>query len=301
MKHSARISTWVFGALVAIASSVAASPPQASAQAVVTATADAAVPDPAAQILARARMFGNNNVLGLARSLMPASEWQALVAAYDQARTEPASDADLAKSNQQLELLLAPGGVDRLMATIEPQLQAKAAELPAVIQMGLAALQVVALADSSDLSEAQRQSLKRALPAISDWATTTDFLSPRKLRQALTVVRDAILGSGIDNLDDVFAQPLEPMLARAGGVFAAAKEAVRLYGIDLDAVANSLRVEVLSINGDTARVRTTFTLLGAPVPMEYDMRLVDGRWYPEDSVVEVQVDVDASPSTSSHG
>ena len=75
------------------------------------------------------------------------------------------------------------------------------------------------------------------------------------------------------------------MLHRAGTVLTAAKQAVRLYGIDLDAVADSLHVEVLAIDGETARVRTTITLFDAPVWAEHDLVLVEGRWYGKQAMI----------------
>ena len=67
---------------------------------------------------------------------------------------------------------------------------------------------------------------------------------------------------------------------------------VRIYGLDLDAIAASAQFETVSIKGNTARVRTTVTVFDAPVTGEVELVLVEGRWYGKHALEEIQIDSD---------
>jgi len=123
--------------------------------------------------------------------------------------------------------------------------------------------------------------LRMALPAIEHWLSVTDFFSPDLARAALTAVADGVRATRIDSLDGLRRLSLDQLLQRASGVLAAAKEAVVVYGIDLDAIASSLQVEVLEIEGDRARVRTTIEVFDAPIAAEHELVRIEGRWYGE--------------------
>ncbi len=138
----------------------------------------------------------------------------------------------------------------------------------------------------------QRATLQAALPGIQRWVTTTDFLSSTSMRQALTLVTDAARATGIGNLDQLKMLSFEEVLAKAGSVLAATKQAVRIYGLDLDAIAASARFETLAIEGTTARVRTTVTVFDAPVSGEIELELVEGRWYGKHALEEIHAESD---------
>ena len=247
-------------------------------------TAVAAI-DPAVQLEEMARLFRANDVTGLARAMVPPSQWEQFRLAYQQKQREPTSAEDRAEFEQKIGRLIGPNAVDELMAEIEPKLEKARPSAPGALLMGMGALQVAVSSPDSDLTEEQRAALTSALPGIQRWASTTDFLSSERMRQALSLLTGAARGLGISELDQLKALPLEAVLDRSGTLLAAAKEAVRLYGIDLNAVAESLRVDLLAIEGDTARVRTTVNLFGAPIWAEHELVLMEGRWYGSKQVV----------------
>jgi hypothetical protein len=215
----------------------------------------------------------------------PPTQWERLKLVYEVKRLEPISDEDRAEFAEKLARVTAPDAVETLMAEIEPELEKARPQVPGALLMGFGAMQLAVASPESELSEEQREVLQAALPGIQHWASATDFLSSATMRDALTLLTDAARRAGIQNLDQLKALPLEEVLHRAGTLLAACKDAVRLYGIDLDAVADSLHVEVLSIDGETARVRTTITLFDAPVWTDHDLVLVEGRWYGKDAMI----------------
>lgn len=236
-------------------------------------------PDPARQIQDLARLFRAGDVAAIAQAVVPPSKWEEVRLVYELKRLEPVTDADRAEFAEKLARVTAPHAVDELMAEIEPKLEKARPQAAGALLMGFGAMQMAVASPDSELTDEQRAALQSALPGIQQWASTTDFLSSSVMRDALTLLTDAARRIGVTDIDQLKAMPLDDVLDRAGTLLAAAKDAVRLYGIDLDAVADSLRVEVLTNDGQTARVRTTITLFDAPVWAEHDLVLVEGRWY----------------------
>lgn len=247
----------------------------------------AGVPDPATQIENWARLFRAGNVSALAQALVPPSKWDKLRRTYELKRLEPTSAEDRAEFTEKLEQVLAPDAVDRYMAEIEPELEKARPQAAGAMLMAFGAMQLAVTSPESKLSDEQRAVLQAALPGVQEWASGTDFLSSDTMRQALTLLTDAARRTGLTDLDQIKALPLEGVLDRVTPLLAAAKQAVRLYGLDLDTVADSLQVDVLEIDGVRARVRTTVTLFGSPVWHEHELQLVEGRWYGKDAVIQV--------------
>lgn len=247
----------------------------------------AGVPDPATQIENWARLFRAGNVSALAQALVPPSKWDKLRRTYELKRLEPTSAEDRAEFTEKLEQVLAPDAVDRYMAEIEPELEKARPQAAGAMLMAFGAMQLAVTSPESKLSDEQRAVLQAALPGVQEWASGTDFLSSDTMRQALTLLTDAARRTGLTDLDQIKALPLEGVLDRVTPLLAAAKQAVRLYGLDLDTVADSLQVDVLEIDGVRARVRTTVTLFGSPVWHQHELQLVEGRWYGKDAVIQV--------------
>lgn len=266
-----------------------------TAQEVATSPIRAAVesaPDPASEIRHLAQLFRAGDLAALAQAMTPRSKWEAARSAFDRQRSKPTSETERAQFAEKLRRLTAPDAVDQLMLQLEPELAKARQQLPAMLLMGFGAMQLAVNSPETQLTDAQREALRSALPGIQRWAGTTDFLSAASMRRTLTLLTDAARRTGITDIDQLKALPLEGALGRANPMLAAAKEAVRAYGLDLDAVADSLRVEVLERGQDTARVRTTVTLFGAPVWAEHELVLVEGHWYGKHAQMDFDDDMD---------
>ncbi|MDX2298828.1 MAG: hypothetical protein NW204_03805 [Xanthomonadaceae bacterium] len=236
-------------------------------------------PDPAQQVLDMARMLRSNDLVGLVQAAVPPRAYEEMRTAYELHRTEPTSESERAEFAEKLAKLAAPDAVDQLMVEIEPKLEEARPKAPSAILMGIGAAQLALLSDESDLTDDQRAALQRALPGFQDWVTRTDFLSSSSLREALTLVTDAVRSTGIRDIEQLKSMSLEQAIAQAETVLAASKQALLIYGLDLDAIADSMQVEVVSMDATTARVRTTVTVFDAPIFAEQDLVLLDGRWY----------------------
>lgn len=242
-------------------------------------------PDPAQQIKDMARLFRAGDVAGMVRAAVPPSHWDMARGAWEIKRMEPTTAHDREEFAEHIGKLTAADAVDTIMAEVEPKLAEARAQAPGALLMAFGAAQMAINSPDSELTIDQRAALQSALPGFQQWASTTDFLDAGTLRDALTLLSAAARRSGITSLDQLKALPLEAALDRAGPLLAAAKDAVQLYGIDLDAVADSLQVDVLENDGQKARVRTTVTLFGAPVWHEYELLLVEGRWFGKKAMI----------------
>lgn len=258
---------------------MAAFPLSAAEPAARTGAAAVASPDPAQQVRELAHLFRAGDVAGLARAMTPASRWEDVRQRWELKRMEPVSAKDRAEFAEHIAKFTAPDAVDRLMAEVEPKFAEARPQAPGALLMALGAAQMAINSPESDLTVEQRAALQSVLPGFQAWASSTDFLDLATARDAITLMVDAARRTGITSLDQLRALPLEGVLDRGRPVLAAAKDAVQLYGLDVDAIADSLTVDVLSNDGKTARVRTTVTLFGAPVWHEHDLVLLEGRWY----------------------
>jgi hypothetical protein len=242
------------------------------------------VADPAQQVRDLARMVRDNDLSGLVQATVPPSTYQLMRQAYELHRLQPTSEQERSKFAEGLARISAPDAVDNLMAEIEPKLVEVRPQAPAAVMMGLGALQMAVLSKDSDLTAEQRASLQQALPGLQQWASTTDFLSSLSMRQALTLISDAVRGTGVQSVDELKQMSFEQVLGKTETVFAAGKQALLIYGLDLNAIVDSLQVDVVEINGTTARVRTTVTVFDAPISSEHELVLLEGRWYGKEAV-----------------
>lgn len=282
-------------ALLASAASGAATPTQVSALGLATTIAApaATVPDPGQQVAEMARLFRANDLVGLVRAALPEARYAQIRAEYESHRNDPADADDRQRFAEKWGEFIAPGAVDALMVELEPKLAEVRPKIAGAKLMAAGALQMAASGGiDNELTPSQRESLNAVLPGLTAWMSNTDFLSEQTLREALGYLTDAARGTGIRTLDDVKALNFEQMLTRAGSMLAAGKRALRLYGLDADAIVSSLRVEVLEIAGDRAKVRTTVTVFDAPVSSEHELYLVEGRWGSKHGFQHIRFDHD---------
>ena len=244
----------------------------------------AAASDPARQLEDMARLFQAGDLVGLVQAAIPPAHYEELKVAWEFQRLAPAPERERDEFSRQIKRVTAPDAVEQLMAEIEPKLAQHRPQAPGAMLMGLGALQLAATSPESELTAEQRAALTQALPKIQAWASSTDFLTAATMRDALTLLTDAARRTGINDLDQLRALPLEVLLERASGVFVAAKDAVSLYGIELDQIAQTLQVVVLKVDGSNARVRATITVFDAPLSAEFDLVQVDGHWYAKQTV-----------------
>lgn len=272
----------LLGAL-ALGSSLLVSQP-ASAQVAPMLAASAAA-DPAQHVRDVVDALRRNDLPALVQAALPPQQYREAVDGWEKLRLSPTSEEDRAEFEAALQKWTAADTVDRVMAEIEPKLRERAVQSEGMVLMGLGAMHMAVNSPDSELDEEQRTMLKAALPGIENWVIATDFFDPATLRQALSLLVDAARGTGISSIDQIKMLSFDQALRRAGQMLTAGKQAVKLYGLDLDAIIASTRVELIEREGERARVRATVTAFNAPISTELELSLVEGRWYSSEALV----------------
>ena len=245
------------------------------------------IPDPALQIRDLARVLRANDLGGLVNALVPPSQYQVMRQAYEMQRLQPITPAERKKFSEGIAKLTDANAVDKFMLEIEPKLVEARPKAMGALLIGMGALQVALASDDSQLTAEQRAALQRAMPGIQKWAAETDFLSSISMRQAFSLLSDAARNTGVRSIDELKMLSFEQALSKAGTLLAASKQALYLYGLDVNAIADSLQVQVLKQEGKSARVRTTITIFDAPISSEMDLVLLEGRWYSKTSIAKL--------------
>lgn len=272
----------LLGAL-ALGSSLLVSQP-VSAQVAPMLAASAAA-DPAQHVRDVVDALRRNDLPALVQAALPPQQYREAVDGWEKLRLSPTSEEDRAEFEAALQKWTAADTVDRVMAEIEPKLRERAVQSEGMVLMGLGAMHMAVNSPDSELDEEQRTMLKAALPGIENWVIATDFFDPATLRQALSLLVDAARGTGISSIDQIKMLSFDQALRRAGQMLTAGKQAVKLYGLDLDAIIASTRVELIEREGEHARVRATVTAFNAPISTELELSLVEGRWYSSEALV----------------
>lgn len=263
------------------ATQTAAPAEKAAMQAVAPAATAAAAMD------AQIKAFRSNDLKALLEAALPAAEIERMRSEWDKNRAEPITDDDRAEFADSWGKITAADGVDKIMAEMEPQLAAMKPQLAGMIAMGQG-MATMTIAESTDLTDAQKAQATAFMNGLSGWLTKTDFADAALMRKSLTALADGLRATGITKLDDIKALSFDEMLAKFGPAVGGIKNALAAYGFSLDAIADSVKTEVVSETGDSAKLKVSYALFDAPMSFESEMQKVDGKWYGKDMLAQLE-------------
>jgi len=258
----------------------AAKPATVAAPAAATVTPDAAVK-------AIYQQMRNNNVAGVIDAVLPPSEVSKFKAEWSTMLNKNSiSDAEKKEFVEQMAKLTAPDAESKLFAEIEPKLkeaEAQMAQLPAMIMMIQGGIQST-LAQNKDLTEQQKKAATDIIGAMAKWAGTVKFTDPSLVKQAISVTCKTARDVKIATLDEMRSLSYDQAMQKASILMGGLKKLTEIYGLSFDKMMDSAKVELVSSQGDTARVKVTTTLLDTPIVSESDMVKVDGKWFGKELV-----------------
>ena len=236
---------------------------------------------------AQIKAFRSNDLKALLEAALPAAEIERMRSEWDKNRAEPITDDDRAEFADSWSKITAADGVDKIMAEMEPQLAAMKPQLAGMIAMGQG-MATMTIAESTDLTDAQKAQATAFMNGLSGWLTKTDFADAALMRKSLTALADGLRATGITKLDDIKALSFDEMLAKFGPAVGGIKNALAAYGFSLDAIADSVKTEVVSETGDSAKLKVSYALFDAPMSFESEMQKVDGKWYGKDMLAQLE-------------
>lgn len=253
---------------------------------------------PAAAVQALADSLRENDLVRFSKLSVPPSMYARLETRWreQQAMQPEPSEDEREDFAQTLARFTAADADETLYAELEPSLtrfeSEMAAQLPLMVAMGSGFISA-SVQQNDTLSEAQKQHANEVIGALAGWASSLQLGDRDKARQAIGVVTDTARRLELESLDQMRNFSFEDTLQRGGAVLAGGKRLMALYGLDIDRSLSSVRVEPLTQDGDSARVRVNYTLLDKPVSFEVDMVRVDGGWYSTDAIAGTREQLDA--------
>ena len=236
---------------------------------------------------AQIKAFRSNDLKALLEAALPAAEIERMRSEWDKNRAEPITEEDRAEFADSWGKITAADGVDKIMAEMEPQLAQLKPQLAGMIAMGQG-MATMTIAESTDLTDAQKAQATAFMNGLSGWLGKTDFADPALMRKSLTALADGLRATGITKLDDIKALSFDELLAKFGPAVGGVKNALAAYGFSLDAIADSVKTEIVSEAGDTAKLKVSYALFDAPMSFESEMQKVDGKWYGKDMLAQLE-------------
>jgi len=142
--------------------------------------------------------------------------------------------------------------------------------------------------DNTLFSDSERAHYSALINALGQWAYTAPLDDRERAGQALDVLIPAAREANLSN-DAAFAEAgMDNALHRIAPVMAAFKQALTLYGLDIDSMLAQMQFQVTEQTGDKARVQMSYRLgkhdITALIPVEQ----IEGRWYVSDFVRHVR-------------
>ncbi len=226
------------------------------------------------------RLLKSNDFNGLMKLMMNKQQYDQIAKDWDAKRKEPITDQQRKEFSDALAQLTAPGAIDTLMAMAEPQLAELKPQMAMYIPVGVMSLNNM-IDQNADMPAEQKASAKQMVTAVQTWATKTDLADPARLRKFLTEMANGVKATKITQLDQLNAMPLPELLGKAGVIAGSLKRGLMAYDFNVDSMYDTLKVEQLSGDANTAKLRTTMNFLGTEIVSESEMVRVDGRWLPK--------------------
>jgi hypothetical protein len=123
---------------------------------------------------------------------------------------------------------------------------------------------------------------------LSTWVKDTRFTDPALVKQALAAVSDTAKKLEIKTLEEARALTFEQAAPKFKIAFAGLKKVFETYGFSIDQTLSTVKVEVLSSTEDTAKLKVSYDLLGAPLETTTEMVRINDRWYGKDTIEKIK-------------
>ncbi len=228
-------------------------------------------------------LLRRNDIDGLYRHALPPADYAAMRARWGlRTNASEFTPAERAQFARVMAMLTAPGAQQLLWLQLKPRLQRvrarERAQIPIMVGM-LRTMAETGVRQSTRLAPDEKVQALKALAALGGWAARTDWLDPARVEKVLGVLVGTAQAMPFRTLDQALALPYVPAMQALGRLWSGFKQALAVYGLSIDVILDTARIEVLSDDGNVAVVRTTFDVLGTPIVRENTLIRQDGRWY----------------------
>jgi hypothetical protein len=221
-----------------------------------------------------------------------------------QAEAEPPSAEDAQEYADMMARLTAPDAETALMRDLEPKLVKLESEISGqwpLMQATASIFLNAAIQANTELSDAEKAHGSEVVTGLMAWAQPALFTDRERARQAVAALSRTARKLDLPTLDQARALPLLPALEKGGIALAGLKDVGRAYGLDMDKSLDGVKAELVSSEGDTARVKVSYPLLDKTVSFDMEMLRRDGAWYSAEAVRQAEAELaeaEASPEAT---
>src|SRR5690606_32114781 len=127
--------------------------------------------------------------------------------------------------------------------------------------------------------------------ALLAWAQPTLFTDRDRAREAIAALSATARQLDLPTLEQARALEMMPAMEKGGIALAGVKQVASVYGMDLDASLDGVEAKLLSSEGDTARVKVSYPLVGQTISFETQMQRVGEGWYSADAIKQAEADL----------
>ena len=251
---------------------------------------------PVAAIEAQAQALRDNDLVRWSRLSLPPELHARSEALWNQrlAEAEPADPEEAREYAETMARLMAPDAEQALMRDIEPKLAEFETEIARqwpLMQATAGIFLNAAIEANTELSDADKSHGQELVAAVLAWAQPSLFTDRERAREAIRALSATARELDLPRLEDARALEMMPAMEKGGIALAGFKQAAKAYDMDLDASLDGVEAELLSREGDRARVKVTYPLLGDVVSFEMDMQRVGEGWYSADAIRQAEADL----------
>jgi len=218
----------------------------------------------------------DNDIKNLLERVLPSDDYAKMQKSF--ADKPKMSDSDKAGFNAVLTQLTAENAEDTIYELIKPKLveaQGSLAEakdgIPTMIQ-GIVAMQ--GITDEADLKSAQEMA-----DAIGAWVGNLKIDDEAKAKKAIGIVCTTARSLNIKNADQLEALTFDQFMDKAGKSLAGVKKVLDIYGLSINDMLDSVKVGKPVVEGDTATVPVTSTVLGKTMTLPAKLKKSGDHWY----------------------
>jgi hypothetical protein len=252
-------------------------------------------------------LIKSGDFAGFWKHALPPADFQTLRSDWTRPRPDehpltPEDRADFVKNMQQLT---APDAETKLYAVAKPKLAQLKAQYQDQVPVMIGIFQAIAatgVAQSKELTNAQKQQATEVINVLAPWAQTVPWFDQAHAKQVIDVAVSTARKLDLKTPEQLKAMDFDTAMQKYSVGFLGIKQALAIYGLSVDDMLDSVKVTTLDSRNGHARVKIDYTLLGKPLSTESELIQQDGRWYSEDmlhNVREAHERLLAPPASSS--
>lgn len=255
------------------------------------AACDDAAPPPGAasapeqSVLVLAGRLRDNDLVGFAHDAIPPGLHPAMAEAWRAGRTRwPLEELPFDhRIPGMLATLSEPGAEKTLQRDFDRQFGNAHAEIRSAAR-SLGLFGVKYLENDRSLSPDERHHAVQLVAAFSAWGEQARLGDPKRARAAIARLGLAARRTHLTTETAFRDAGMDESLRRMGPMWAALKDTLRSYDLDLDDSLGKLEATLVERDGDRARVRMRYPLAGKTIDTVVAVERIDDHWYLSDFV-----------------